>query len=118
MLISYTKTNVNVITTVIAIIIFCFLNYVGTNINNMYSNIKESINAEQIIETKELSEKSKVETKELNEKGNTETKEKITNNTQKQTDAVWQIEIPKIKLIAPISSRNNKRSNGQVCWAF
>jgi len=97
---SYTKLNVNVVTTIITIVIFSVFNYTGSNIYNTYKNSRENARTDSI--SAQMVEEDNIETKDLKAKPSSNQKE------QKQSQILWQVEIPKINLTASISEGTTK----------
>ena len=88
-LINYTKRNVFIISLIISLCIFFVINYSITKVNNVIEDIKNGVI------------KNNNEGKILEITKNDESKEK--SEGTEEHEEIWQIEIPKINLIAPIN---------------
>lgn len=105
----YSKKYINIISLVLAIIIFCLVNILGSQSNGtVIANLKE--------ETKEIS--NCVE--ETNEEKQIECDNKKTEEIGKVEERIeeWKVEIPAISLIAPIAEGTNKQILDQYVGHF
>ena len=91
----FSTKNINIISIIISIIIFLFLNFC---INNFYK-----INSEEIESKEIISEKSENKFKDESEASN----EIKYSEIEKEEDLNWYIEIPAINLKAPIKETTN-----------
>lgn len=114
------------ITVILTCVSFLVFNYIFQNISNAYSEKHNEEVNEITMEPKKdhISSINKIEVKPKEGKNKTITQEisnpvVITNVKAKpKAKKVWQLKIPKINLTAPVSSRNNSKSNGQRCRTF
>jgi sortase A len=105
-----------VITIILTCISFAIFNHIFQNISNAYSEKKPSTINETVIEPKKedtsfVKEVSEVEIKQKEEESKITKIEKTkhTSIVETNTKKVWQLEIPRLNLIAPISNGTTEK---------
>jgi len=101
-LISYTKLNVNVLSLIVAIIVFLTLGYTAQNINNWYSSIQKNM---QMAEKAPANDVGAVSSPQENTAPKTSENTILEDssfvilqsNEEMGNEASWQIEIPKFR---------------------
>ena len=93
-LINYTKRNIFLISLIISLCVFLLIDYSFAEVSNVIKNIKISVR------------QNNNEDKVLEIIKNSESKER--SEGTEDYEEIWQIEIPKISLIAPISEGTNQ----------
>ncbi len=79
------------------------------SINLAYGNFQEILQKNETEELKNTQEKDEIKTIDKS----IENEMKIYSEMEN-----WQIEIPKIGLIAPIKQGTSRRDNAKLCWTF
>ncbi|MBR0491074.1 MAG: class D sortase [Clostridia bacterium] len=135
-MISFTKRYVNFISLIISIVIFCFLNNQILNEKIQIQNFSVSSKVQQISQDLENENNQQVSVSKQNKNKqqenqpiavntNNQDKKKETNNAKKQennqnknSDLIWQLEIPAINLKALIAEGTSKETMDEYVGHF
>ena len=135
-MISFTKRYVNFISLIISIVIFCFLNNQILNEKIQIQNFSVSSKVQQIsrdlenennqqVSVSKQNKNKQQENQPIAENTNNQDKKKETNNAKKQennqnknSDLIWQLEIPAINLKALIAEGTSKETMDEYVGHF